>query len=79
MKKIIDDKEYQDVLKYIENDEFLKFSYIDKNDINDIIAVKNTLKYQVWALKNAWIEVGRIIMESKEIKYWNKCIAYFKR
>ena len=79
MSKQITDKEYRDVLKYIENDEFLKLSYIDKNNIDDIIAVKNTLRYQMWELKNAWIELGKVIMETKEVKNWNKCIACFKK
>ena len=75
MKKQISDKEYQDVLEYIQEDEFLKTSTIDRNNIDDIIAIKNSYAYLGWALNKAWIEVGKAIMNTKEFKFIQKFIT----
>ena len=75
MKKQISDKEYQDVLEYIEEDEFLKTSTIDRKNIDDIIAIRTTLAYQAWALSKAWREVGKAITNTKEYKFIQKFIT----
>jgi len=79
MDKQISDKEYQDVLRYLKEDGHPNISDIDINDMDDIIIIKNTFGFALWQLRDAWIEFGKSVMQSKEVKFFNKCIAYFNK
>ena len=79
MNKQISDKEYQDVLRYLKEDGHPNISDIDINDMNDIMIIRDTLGFSLWQLRDAWIELGKVILETKEVKFYKKCIAYFNR
>jgi len=66
--KPLNSKENKDILKYIEDDEFLSL-YIDRNNIDVINKLKSSIGYQAWALGKAWEEVGKAMTGTKEFKF----------
>jgi len=65
------DKEF---LQHIKETGYYDLMYFDEEAI---AKYKNTLFYLKWQLENAWINLAKAIKNTKEVKFYKKCITHF--
>ena len=82
MKKRINPEEYQEVIKYLKEDGFPDMTFIEENNMDDIVMIRNTLNFQLWQLRNAYKNFAEAMRETwignfiiSTVEFLNRCIG----